>query len=337
MAKEISYDEIISNLKAGSLKPVYILMGAEPYYIDLLLEAIQKYALPEEDREFCLNVFYGADTTINNVINTARSFPMGERLLVIVKNANELKDIENLTQYYKNPQPTTTLVLVNKTGSFDRRKKFVSQAAQIGVVFESAKVRDNQLPSMISSFFRQQGFSIDNKSVSLIADSIGTDLTRLYGEMRKLVGAMSGQEKNITPEIVEKHIGISKDFNIFEFQNALIVKDSFKAFQIAKYFDDNPKQNPIQIVLPSLFRFFSQLMVAYYAPSKDSHSMAQYLGMQEWQVQRNILPAIRNYSASKVLSILMAIRDADEKSKGMGGSKTATGDLLKQLIFFILH
>ena len=141
----------------------------------------------------------------------------------------------------------------------------------------------------------------------------------------------------ITPELVEQHIGISKDFNIFEFQNALIAKDSFKAFQIAKYFDDNPKQNPIQIVLPSLFRLFSQLMVAYYSPGKDKNSVAQYLGIQPWQVERNIFPAMRNYSAAKVLSILSVIRDTDEKSKGYGGSKVSNGDLLKQLVFFILH
>ena len=175
------------------------------------------------------------------------------------------------------------------------------------------------------------------KSVSLIADSIGSDLTRLYGEMTKLVNSLTPEVKVITPELVEQHIGISKDFNIYEFQNALIAKDSFKAFQIAKYFDDNPKQNPIQAVLPSLFRLFSQLMIAYYSPGKDKNSVAQYLGIQPWQVERNIFPAMRNYSAAKVLSILSVIRDTDEKSKGFGGSKVANGDLLKQLVFFILH
>ena len=337
MAKEITFEDILKDINARNFKPVYLLMGEEPYFIDRLLDAIVSNALPMEERDFCLTTFYGADTTANAVINTARSFPMGSRMVVVVKNANELKDIEELSVYLQNPQPTTVLVLVNKNGNFDRRKKFVSRASSIGVVFESQKVKESQLSGIIATFFRQKGYTADVKSVSLIADSIGSDLTRLYGEMTKLVNSLTPEVKVITPELVEQHIGISKDFNIYEFQNALIAKDSFKAFQIAKYFDDNPKQNPIQAVLPSLFRLFSQLMIAYYSPGKDKNSVAQYLGIQPWQVERNIFPAMRNYSAAKVLSILSVIRDTDEKSKGFGGSKVANGDLLKQLVFFILH
>ena len=336
MAKEITFEDILKDINARNFKPVYLLMGEEPYFIDRLLDAIVSNALPMEERDFCLTTFYGADTTANAVINTARSFPMGSRMVVVVKNANELKDIEELSVYLQNPQPTTVLVLVNKNGNFDRRKKFVSRASSIGVVFESQKVKESQLSGIIATFFRQKGYTADVKSVSLIADSIGSDLTRLYGEMTKLVNSLTPEVKVITPELVEQHIGISKDFNIYEFQNALIAKDSFKAFQIAKYFDDNPKQNPIQAVLPSLFRLFSQLMIAYYSPGKDKNSVAQYLGIQPWQVERNIFPAMRNYSAAKVLSILSVIRDTDEKSKGFGGSKVANGDLLKQLVFFIL-
>lgn len=337
MAKEITFEDILKDINARNFKPVYLLMGEEPYFIDRLLDAIVSNALPMEERDFCLTTFYGADTTANAVINTARSFPMGSRMVVVVKNANELKDIEELSVYLQNPQPTTVLVLVNKNGNFDRRKKFVSRASSIGVVFESQKVRESQLSGIIATFFRQKGYTADVKSVSLIADSIGSDLTRLYGEMTKLVNSLTPEVKVVTPELVEQHIGISKDFNIYEFQNALIARDSFKAFQIAKYFDDNPKQNPIQAVLPSLFRLFSQLMIAYYSPGKDKNSVAQYLGIQPWQVERNIFPAMRNYSAAKVLSILSVIRDTDEKSKGFGGSKVANGDLLKQLVFFILH
>ncbi len=337
MAKELTFEEILKDINAHNFKPVYVLMGDEPYFIDRLLDGIVSNALPEEERDFCLTTLYGADTTANAVINTARSFPMGSRLVVVVRNAKELKDIDELSVYMQNPQPTTVLVLVNKNDKLDRRKKFMSRAAEIGVVYESQKVKENQLGGIIATFFRQKGYTADMKSVSLIADSIGNDLTRLYGEMTKLVNSLTPDTRVITPELVEQHIGISKDFNIFEFQNALIAKDSFKAFQIAKYFDDNPKQNPIQVVLPSLFRLFSQLMVAYYSPGKDKNSVAQYLGIQSWQVERNIFPAMRNYSAAKVLSILSVIRDTDEKSKGLGGSKVSNGDLLKQLVFFILH
>ena len=337
MAKELTFEEILKDINAHNFKPVYVLMGDEPYFIDRLLDGIVSNALPEEERDFCLTTLYGADTTANAVINMARSFPMGSRMVVVVKNAKELKDIDELSVYMQNPQPTTVLVLVNKNDKLDRRKKFMSRAAEIGVVYESQKVKENQLGGIIATFFRQKGYTADMKSVSLIADSIGNDLTRLYGEMTKLVNSLTPDTRVITPELVEQHIGISKDFNIFEFQNALIAKDSFKAFQIAKYFDENPKQNPIQVVLPSLFRLFSQLMVAYYSPGKDKNSVAQYLGIQSWQVERNIFPAMRNYSAAKVLSILSVIRDTDEKSKGLGGSKVSNGDLLKQLVFFILH
>ena len=337
MAKELTFEEILKDINAHNFKPVYVLMGDEPYFIDRLLDGIVSNALPEEERDFCLTTLYGADTTANAVINTARSFPMGSRLVVVVRNAKELKDIEELSVYLQNPQPTTVLVLVNKNDKLDRRKKFMSRAAEIGVVYESQKVKENQLGGIIATFFRQKGYTADMKSVSLIADSIGNDLTRLYGEMTKLVNSLTPDTRVITPELVEQHIGISKDFNIYEFQNALIAKDSFKAFQIAKYFDENPKQNPIQVVLPSLFRLFSQLMIAYYSPGKDKNSVAQYLGIQSWQVERNIFPAMRNYSAAKVLSILSVIRDTDEKSKGLGGSKVSNGDLLKQLVFFILH
>lgn len=337
MAKEQSLSEILRAIRAHQFKPIYVLMGVEPYYIDLLHNEIVNNALPEAERDFCMQTFYGADTTANAVINAARSFPMGTRMLVVVKEAQDLSQVEEIAYYLHNPQPSTVLVLENRTGNFDRRKKFMTLASQMGVVFESPKVKDFNLPPLISAYFHDHSLKIDNKSVSIIADSVGTDLTRLYSAMDKLVASLTEGQTAITPDIVERIIGVSKDFNIFEYLNALIVKDTFKAFQIAKYFDENPKQNPIQMILPSLFRQFSQLMMAYYSPARDKNGIAQYIGMQPWQVERNVLPAMRNYSAKKVLAILAAIRDTDEKSKGYGGSKVAPGDLLKELTFFILH
>ena len=332
-----TYDAIIRDIKAKKFRPIYVLMGEEAYYIDLLQKAIMENALQEEDRDFCLNVFYGADTSANEVINAARSFPMGERLLVVVRGAGELKDIDELSFYLSNPQPTTILLVVNKGGKFDRRKKFMTLAEKIGVVFESNKVKDTLLPSFVSTFFQTKGYSIDNKSVSLVVESIGNDLTKLYAEMNKLANTLGDQQRNITPEIIEQHIGISKDFNVFEFQDALIYKNSFKAFQIAKYFYESPKQHPIGKVLPVIFKFFSTLLSTYYCPAKDENSMAEYLGMTPWQLRRNIMPALRNYPAAKIMSVLLAIKDADEKSKGIGGCKLSEGEILKQLIFFILH
>lgn len=337
MPNEITFDTIIRDVKAHKFKPVYILMGEEPYYIELIQKAIVENALPPEDRDFCFSMFFGDETTANEVINAARSFPMGDRQVVLVKNAKDISDIDELAVYLANPQPTTILVLVNQGGTFDRRKKFMTIAAKIGVVYATPKVEEKSLPSLITSFFRNKGYTIDPKSVALIAESIGTDLMKLYSEMNKLADALVGEQRNITPELVEQFIGISKDFNVYELANALTAKNSFKAFQIAKYFDENPKQYPLPKILPALFRTFSQLMVAHYAPAKDPKTIAEYLGLSPWLVEKAIMPALRIFSASKVLSVLWAIRDADERCKGIGNSKTPDGELLKELIFFILH
>jgi DNA polymerase III subunit delta len=337
MPSEITFDAIIRDVKAKKFKPVYVLMGEEDYYIDQIQKAIMDNALPTEDRDFCLTTFYGGETTANEVINAARSFPMGERLLVVLRDAGSLRDIEEMSVYLANPQPTTILLLVNKGGTFDRRKKFMAAAAKLGVVYSTPKIYDSHLPAIISKFFRDKGLSIEPKAVSVIADSIGVDIAKLYQEMNKLADIVGADGPTITPAIVEQHIGISKDFNVVEFTDALVLKNSFKAFQIAKYFNDNPKQYPLPKILPLLFRTFSQLMSAYYAPAKDKKSLADYLGLHPFVVEKSVIPALRNYSASKVLSVLLAIRDADERSKGIGGVNVSEGDLLRDLIFFILH
>lgn len=337
MAKVKTFDELIKDVKKGAFKPIYILMGTEAYFIDKLLQTIIDEALPEDERDFCLNTFYGGETTANAVINAARSFPMGERMVVVLKNANELKDIDEMTFYLQNPQPSTILVIINKNGTFDRRKKFINQAATIGEVFESVPVKDRQLPGIINDFFRQHGLAIDVKSLSLLADSVGTNLTALYGEMNKLVTALPEGVTTVTPELVEEHVGISKEFNMFELQDAIAAKDTVKAFKILKYFDSHEKQFPPEMVLPSLFGFFSKLMMASYAPRGGAETLSQYLGAPDWVVRNKILPALRNFSAAKVLMILTAIRDADEKVKGLSGSGVPRREIMKQLLFFIMH
>ncbi len=337
LSKGPTFESILSDVKEGKLKPAYLLMGVENYYIEKLSDAIIEATLPEEERDFNLHVFYGNDSDINSIVNAAQSFPMGsEHSLVIVKEAQDLKDLENISYYLQNPQPTTVLLLQYKNGTADRRKKFVSQIASLGVVFESAKISDVQLPTLVRNYAQEKGRVIDEKSVSLIAESIGSNLIRLYGEMDKLFLTLP-QGVAVTPELVEKNIGISKDFNFFELQNALVEKNAYKAFQIIKYFDKNPKANPIQMTLPMLFSFFSNLMMAYYAPQKTIEGIASYLGQRDWQVRKNIYPAMRNYTAKKVLDILGEIKCADEKSKGVGGSKVSSADILKQLIAFILQ
>lgn len=337
-APVLSYEDLMRDISQKRFQPIYLLMGNENYYIDRLTDAIVENALNEDERAFNLISYYGMDTDLGTVINSAKSYPMGaEHSVVLLREAQHIKSLDDLSFYLQNLQPTTILVITYKNGTVDRRKKWVTLAQQKGVVFESKKPADYQLAGLVQNYVNQKGFSIDTKSSSIIADSIGTDLGRLYGELDKLMLSMNSDQKIITPQLVEQNIGISKDFNYFELQNALVEKNSFKAQQIANYFDRNQKANPIQVVLPMLFRFFSNAMIAYYSPDRSDRGLAQFLGIQEWQAKRNIVPVLKNYSAKKVLQILDEIRATDEKSKGINGSKTPSGDLLKELIFFILH
>ena len=338
-AKNVSFDSIMNDLKARKFLPVYYLMGDESYYIDQISDYIAEHVLPPEERDFNQTILFGSDVTAAQIADAARRYPMmSEYQVVIVKEAQNIKNTEALEKYFKAPQTSTILVLCHKNGTIDGRKREYVKAIQVaGVLFESKKLRDRDLPPFIENYLKRKNVSIDAKSTQIIADSIGADLSRLTSELEKVILSLPEQDRRVTPQVVEEQIGVSKDFNSFELRDAIVNRNVFKANQIVKYFDDNPKQNPIQAVLPSLFRLFSQLMIAYYSPGKDKNSVAQYLGIQPWQVERNIFPAMRNYSAAKVLSILSVIRDTDEKSKGFGGSKVANGDLLKQLVFFILH
>ena len=330
------YESVMKDVLAKRLKPVYLLMGKENYCIDKLAEAITDATLPEEERDFNMHTFYGGEAEMSSVINAAQSFPMGsEHSLVVLREAQSMEGLEDIALYLKNPQLTTVLLIVYKNGSVDKRKKFVAQIAALGTVFESPEVRDAQLPELIRSYMAAKGVEIENKSVSLIAESVGADLVRLYGELDKLMLAVP-KGITITSELVEKNIGISKDFNTFELQNALLEKNAFKAFQIVKYFECNPREHPLERTLPLLFSCFSTIMMAFYAPDKTSNGIANFLKMEEWKVRKNVLPALGNFSASKVLEILKEMRLVDEKSKGVNGTGSGNAGLLKHLVSFIL-
>lgn len=332
------FEDLMRDIAHQRFKPVYLLMGAENYYIDCLVDAIIKNALTEDEQAFNLSVYYGMDTDLANVINRAKSYPMGaERSVVVLKEAQHLKNLDLLGYYMQNPQMSTIFVITYKNGTIDGRKSYVKSIQSMGVVYESKKPVEAQLPNFVTAYVEGKGFGIEKKAAMMIADSIGTDLNRLYGELDKLMIAVPQSCKKITPEMVEANIGISKDYNYFELQNAIVEKDIFKANQIIKYFDSNPKAFPIQALLPMLFRFFSSVLSAYYSPDKSERGLAAFLSMKDWQVRRNIIPVLQKYSAKKVLYILDEIRSTDEKSKGMNGSKVSSGDLMKELLFFILH
>lgn len=338
MQKETTYEELVRNLKNRTYAPVYFLMGEEDYYIDRISDYILDTVLTETEKEFNQTVLFGMDTDINTVINAARRYPMmSEHQVVVVKEAQNLKNLENLTYYLQKPMPSTILVLCYKHGVLDRRKKIVAEIEKNGVLFESKKLKDSQLPGFISTYLKRKKIEIEPKASEMMAEFVGTDLSRMTGELDKLIITLPEGQKRITPEQIEKNIGISKDFNNFELRNALIEKDVLKANMIVKYFDENPKNNPLQMTLAVLFNFFSNLMLAYYAPQKTDQGIAAQLGLRSaWQA-KDYMNAMQRYTGVKVMQIINAIRNCDAKSKGVGNTSATNGELLRELVYFILH
>ena len=287
MAKEVTYEEIVRNLKNRIYAPVYFLMGEEDYYIDRIADYIIDTVLSETEKEFNLTVTYGADTDVANVITAAKRYPMmSEYQVVVVKEAQSLKRIEELAFYLQKPQKSTILVVCYKHGSIDRRKKLAAEIEKNGVLFESRKLKDSQIPGFISSYLKRKKVEIEPKASEMMAEFVGADLNRMAGELEKLILTLPEGARRITPEQIERNIGISKDYNNFELRSALVEKDVLKANKIIKYFEENPKNNPLQMTLAILFNFFSNLMRAYYAPEKSDQGIAAQLGLKSpWQAK----------------------------------------------------
>ena len=339
MAKqEITCDDILKELREKQYRPVYYLMGEEPYYIDLIADYITDNILTETEKEFNLTVVYGADVDIATVINAAKRYPMmSEHQVVVVKEAQNIRNMEELSYYLQKPLLSTILVICHKHGVLDRRKKLAAEIEKTGVLFESKKVKDAQLPAFITSYMKRKGIDVEPKATAMLADFVGADLSRLTGELEKLIITLPKGHTRVTPEQIEKNIGISKDYNNFELRSALVEKDVLKANKIIKYFEENPKTNPIQMTLSLLFGFFSNLMLAYYAPEKSEQGIANMLGLRTpWQA-KDYLAAMRRYNGVKTMQIIGEIRYADAKSKGVGNPSLSDGDILRELVFKILH
>lgn len=340
MAKKaggISYEEIVRQVRAKDFKPVYYLMGEEPYYIDRLADYIVEQALAEEERDFNLTILYGPQTTGEEVVNAAKRYPMmAERQVVVVREAQRLNHREMLLFYVQKPLDSTVLIICHKEGSLDQRTKLAAEIKKSGVLFESNKLYDRELPGFVGAYVRRKGLEITPEATQILCEHVGADLNRLAGELDKLAIAVA-TTRRIDAQAIEDNIGISKEYNSFELQAALASKDIVKANRIVKYFDNNPKNFALQPTLATLFKFFSDLMLAYYAPSRSEEGIAAWLEQSTWQVRKNVMPALRMYSAMKVYNIIDEIRRTDAASKGVGGQKTSDGDLLKELVFSILH
>ena len=339
-AKNVSFDSIMNDLKARKFLPVYYLMGDESYYIDQISDYIAEHVLQPEERDFNQTILFGSDVTASQIADAARRYPMmSEHQVVIVKEAQNIKNTEALEKYFKAPQTSTILVFCHKNGTIDGRKREYVKAIQgAGVLFESKKLRDRDLPPFIENYLKQKNVSIDAKSTQIIADSIGADLSRLTSELDKVILSLPEKDRRVTPQVVEEQIGVSKDFNSFELRDAIVNRNVFKANQIVKYFDDNPKAGSIYSFLPMLFNYFQNLMIAYYAPNnKSQEGVAEWLELRNPWAAKDYMNGMRNYSGMKVMQIIGKIREIDAKSKGLDNPNTPPGELMKELIFYILH
>ncbi len=326
---------IINDIKSGNIKPVYFLMGEEPYYIDGIANYIEDKILSEEEKGFNQMVLYGRDVTIDEIVSNAKRYPMmAERQVVIVKEAQDLsRTIENLVAYVKDPQPTTVLVLCYKYKKLDARKKLAKEIKKIGVLFESKKLYENQVPDWIKRVLAGKGYTITPKAAQMLTEFLGNDLSKVNNELQKLQLIIQPGEQ-ITPQLIERNIGISKDFNNFELQNAIGARDIKKAYSIVQYFGQNPKNNPMVMTVALMYSFFSKLL-KYHALS-DKNQAARALGVSPYFIKDYQLAA-RNYPMKKVSAIIGSIREVDMKSKGVGAANIEQGDLLKEMLVKIFN
>jgi len=328
-------EKIIADIKNRKLKPIYFLMGDEPYYIDLIADCIDKTVLTEDEKGFNQVVLYGRDTTVEDVMGNAKRYPMmAEYQVVIVKEAQELsRNIDKLESYAENPQPTTILVFCYKYKTLDKRKKVSKILEKNGVVFESKKLYENQVGTWINQTLNSSGYKIEPKASAMLVEFLGTDLSKISNELDKLKIILP-QGTLINAEHIEKNIGISKDYNVFEFRSALGEKNILKANRIAQYFAQNPKDNPITLITSQVFAFYLQLLQYHGLSDKSPANVAKVLKVNPYFV-KDYETAARNYPMKKVSAIVAALREIDLKSKGVGANALPPNELLKEMLIAI--
>lgn len=335
-----TFDSIMRDLKAGRYKPVYVLMGDESYYIDIIADYIADNVLEPDDRDFNQTIVFGADVTAAKVADLSRAYPVmpSPYRVVLVKEAQAMRSLEALERYIEKPLASTILVICHKNGTIDKRKKIIAKAEAVGVVFESKKKRDYELPAFIESYLKSKNTAIDPKSAAMIAEHVGADLARLVSELDKVLISLPDNNRRVTPDVVEQQIGISKDFNAFELKQAIIERNVYKANQIVCYFSKNEKAGSLFSCLPLLYSYFQNLMVAFYSPDRNNdNALAAYMELKSVWGVKDYRVGLRNFTAMKTLQILMKIREIDAKSKGLDNKSTSSADLFKELVFFILH
>jgi DNA polymerase-3 subunit delta len=335
--------QVLKEINAGKLAPVYFLHGEEDYFIDKISQAIENKALSEAERSFNQVVVYGKDTTIGTIINNARRFPMmAERVLVIVREAQDLSDLKLeeplklLESYLKQPQPTTVLVFAYKHGKLDARKAIARAFKEGSVMVTSNKIFDNQLYGYIKEQLNELNIKANDEVVRVLAENIGSDLSRMHNELEKVKLNIAGKSTILTPEIVYKFIGISRDYNIFELQKALQEKDIVKANKIIVYFSKDPKSHPAIGHIAILFSFFSKLLIVHALPNKSADEIAKVLKISPYYA-RDYAASVRTFPATKVMHIISALREADLRAKGVDSANMTEYEIMQELIYKILH
>ena len=331
-----TYEQILSEIHKKQFAPVYFLTGEEPYFIDMIADTIENEALDEADRAFNQIVVYGRDVDVETIANHARSFPMmGERMVVIVKEAQDVKNLENFEPYLDTLPETTLLVFVYKYKKLDKRKTFAKKLDKKGVYFESKKLYDNNIPGWIQGYLKDKGYSIQPKATQMLADYLGTDLHKIANELQKLIISLP-KNKSIDDADVERNIGISKDFNVFELQNAIGSRDVLKANRIVNYFGDNTKENPLLVTAINLYSYYTKIMKLHCTQDKSQGNLASVLGVSPFFV-KDYLAAARNIPPQMCIRNISILREFDMKSKGYESGDVSEKDLYREMIFKLMH
>lgn len=332
----MTFEDILNNLRKKIYHPIYFLMGEESYFIDQISDYITQHVLTDAEKGFNQHILYGKDTDIDTIITYARRFPMmASHQVIIVREAQNIKKIEELEAYVKNPLNSTILVLNYKYKTIDKRKTFSKLIAQKGVLFESKKIYDNQLPDWIKRYLSTRNYTIAPQASMLLAEYLGADLSKVSNELNKLIISLP-ENTQITPEHIEKNIGISKDYNIFELQNALGERNVLKSNQIINHFAANQNANPFPRTISSLYQFFMKILTYHFLEDKSQNAVASSIGVPPYFV-KSYIAAAKQYPIRKVVEIISTLRDFDMKSKGLGNVSSSTGDLQKEMIYKILH
>lgn len=329
--------KIVNDIKAGNIKPIYFLMGEESYYIDKLSDYIEDKVLSEDEKGFNQTVLYGRDVTIEDIVSTAKRYPMmAERQVVIVKEAQDLsRTIDKIESYAENPMPSTVLVICYKYKTLDKRKKVTKLLAKNGIVYESKKLYENQVGDWIKRVLAGKKYSIEPKANAMLVEFLGTDLSKINNELEKLQIILP-KGSTITPHHIEENIGFSKDFNVFELRKAIGDKNQLRAYTIADNFAQNPKDNPIVMTTSLVFSFFVQLLKYHGLKDKNPKNVASVLGVNPFFLKDYDI-ALKNYPMRKVSQIVTSLRDVDVKSKGVGANALPQSDLLREMLFKIFN